>query len=106
MLIHPKNSKNIFKSDSELAIGMKEAVSIGELSKTAIRLYLFIREYAFRTNGHVVIDFDLAKQLCGYKQNKSVYNALNELISNNILAKSQDSIEFYYNPKFISHEKE
>ena len=105
MIIHPKHSKNIFE-DCVLAIGMDEAIAIGELSKTAIRLYLFLREHAFRTKGHLIVDFELAKQLCQYKQNKSVYNALNELVSNNILAKSKDSIEFYYNPKFINHEKE
>jgi hypothetical protein len=105
MIIHKKHSENIFK-DCVLSIGMNEAVSIGGLSKTSIRLYLFLREHAFRTNGYLIIDFELAKQLCQYKQNKSVYNALNELVSNNILAKSKDSIEFYYNPKFISHEKE
>lgn len=85
---------------------MEETYKISKLSKTAMKLYLFIREYSFRTEGCIVFDFAMAKGLCEFKQNKSVYNALNELVEQDILASSKDSIEFFYNPRFIANEKE
>ena len=48
----------------------------------------------------------MAKGVCGFKQNKSVYNALNELVSLGIIAGMDDPNEFYYNPEFIGNEKE
>jgi hypothetical protein len=105
VIVKIKHKTNPF-SEGELKLEMEATRTIGELSKTATRLYLFVREYSFRTKGYVVLDFSMAKSLCGFKQNKSVYNALNELIEQGILAKTEDSIEFYYNPKFIANEKE
>jgi len=105
VIVKLKHKVNPFKED-ELKLEMEATRAIGELSKTAIKLYLFVREYSFRTKGYVILDFSMAKSVCGFKQNKSVYNALNELIEQDILAKTEDSVEFYYNPKFIANEKE
>jgi len=102
---HKQHVDNPFKNNG-LMVGIEEAHKIGELSKTAVKLYLHIREYSFRTKGYLLFDFSMAKELCGFKQNKSVYNALNELVDANILAGMKDSCEFYYNPKFINHERE
>jgi len=102
---HKQHTENPFEQGG-LKLQMKETNTISELSKTAMKLYLFIREYSFRTKGYIVIDFDMAKGLCGFKQSKSIYNALNELVRHDILAASKDSLEFYYNPKFINPEKE
>ena len=101
-----KHTTNPFKAHAGLQLQMEETYKISELSKTAMKLYLHIREYSFRTNGCIVFDFAVAKGLCGFKQNKSVYNALSELIEQDIIAGTEDSVEFYYNPRFISNEKE
>jgi len=106
MRLHKHYKENPFKDEVGLRLGMEETITISELSKTAMKLYLFIREYSFRTKGYIVFDFAMAKGLCGFKQNKSVYNALNELIDKEIIADSKDSLEYYYNPRFINNEKE
>jgi regulatory protein YycI of two-component signal transduction system YycFG len=104
--LHNKHKETPFKAHVGLKVSMDETYKISELSKTAMRLYLFIREYSFRTDGKVVFDFAVAKALCNFKQDKSVYNALNELIRKDIIACSEDSIEYYYNPRYIGNEKE
>jgi len=106
MRLKKQYETNPFK-DGELKMGIEETYIIGELSKTAMKLYLFIREYSFRMKGgSIIFDISTAKNVCSFKQNKSVYNALNELINSNIIAGTKDSDTFYYNPKFINHEKE
>jgi hypothetical protein len=103
--LHKKHTENPFQ-EGELNIKMEEAYIIKGLSKTAMKLYMFLREHAFRTNGRVIFDFAMAKGICNFKQDKSVYNALGELINNDIIAGSDDSIEYYYNPNFMSNQKE
>jgi hypothetical protein len=104
--LHKKHIENPFKEHVGLKLGMNETHKISELSKTAVKLYLFIREYSFRSGGCVIFDFSMAKALCGFKQDKSIYNALNELVRKDILASSEDPIEYYFNPRYISNEKE
>jgi hypothetical protein len=106
MRLHRQYKENPFKKEVELKLKMEETRKISELSKTAMRVYLFIREYSFRTKGCILFDISMAKDICGFRQNKSIYNALNELVSADILAGTKDSVEFYYNPKFINNEKE
>ena len=102
---HKKHTETPFDGGS-LKLSMNETYEISKLSKTALKLYLFIREYSFRTNGVIFFDKNMAKGVCGFKQNKSVYNALNELVSLDIIAGMNDPNEFYYNPEFIGNEKE
>lgn len=103
--LHNKHKESPFDK-GELKVNIDETYTLSELSKTAMKLYLFVREYAFRTEGRIIFDFNMAKGLCGFKQDKSVYNALNELIAKDIVAASEDSLKYYYNPKFIGKEKE
>jgi len=89
-----------------LEVTIDNARVITGLSKTASRLYMFIRESSVRNNGIIIFNFKAAKSTCGFKQDKSVYNALSELINKDILAGREESDEFYYNPKFINNKKE
>jgi len=101
-----QHTESPFKGHVGLKLQMEETHKIATLSKTGMKLYLFVREYSFRTKGYILFDFAMAKGICDFKQNKSVYNAINELVEADILARTKDAVEFYYNPRFISHEKE
>ena len=106
MRLYKKHTDNPFKEHVNLKLPIDETYILSELSKTAFKLYLFVREYSFRNEGFIIFDFALAKAICKFKQDKSVYNALSELVSKEILASSKDSIEYYYNPRYIGNEKE
>jgi hypothetical protein len=76
------------------------------LSATSLKLFIYIRGYSFKDEGIVYLDKQAAKEHCEFKQDKSVYNALSELADAKILARSRESFEYYYNPKFITNQKE
>ena len=92
--------------DIQLEVNSDSLEVISKLSKTAMKLYKYIRVDGFREDKFILIDINEAKSHCEFKQNKSVYNALSELINVEILAGRKSSSEFYYNPKYIGHKKD
>lgn len=102
---HIKYSENPYKY-ADLMLGIDETKVLSELSKTSLRLYLYIRERSVRVKDVLYFEIKESKKYCNFKQDKSVYNALSELINNNILAGREKHDEFYFNPKFINEEKE
>ena len=105
MRYHKKHDENPYK-ESDLMLGINETKVLFELSKTSIRLYLYIRERSVRVKDILYFEIKESKKYCNFKQDKSVYNALSELINNNILAGREKHDEFYFNYKFINKEKE
>jgi hypothetical protein len=103
---HKEHEISPFNSEDDLAITLEDAEILSKLSKTAFKLFLFIKENSFREDGTIFFDKPEAKRICGFKQDKSVYNGLNELVDLEILAGMKDSKEFYYNPKYINSENE
>ena len=92
--------------DRELEISFSMLFSLIGLSSTSLKLYLYIRGMSFRDNGIIYVDKKEAKQQCGFKQDKSFYNGITELVDSKILARTRTSFEYHYNPKFIEKEKE
>lgn len=102
MRYHKKHEDNPFNKDSHLMIRIKDVTLLSKMSKTALRLYLYIREYTYVDEELIIFNKTEAKKVCGFKQDKSIYNALSELIDLEILAGTKDPFEFYYNPKYIA----
>jgi len=100
-----KYDNNPFK-DSELEITYENVEWMMRLNITALKMYLYIRGHSYRESGVVYFDKEASKVYCEFKQDKSVYNALYELIELGILARTRESFEFYFNPKFMDKEKE
>lgn len=107
MRYHKKHVVCPYK-DCDVVLDIECTKILAEMSRTALKLYLYIRDYSNRINdeGIILFDFIEAKELCGFKQDKSVYNALSELINKDVLAGREKHDEFYYNPKFINYKKE
>jgi len=74
---------------------------ISELSKTASKVLLYIIETSYKEDGIIYFDMKNAKFELEFKENKSIYNGLSELVNVDILAGRKDSSEFYYNPIYI-----
>ena len=100
-----EHTKNPF-DDSELKVSYDCFIRISKLSKTSIKVFMYIREDCFKRDGVLYFDKKAAKESCEFKEYKSIYNALSQLIDLGILAGKQNSDEFYYNPKFINEKKE
>jgi len=107
MRYHKNHTTSPYK-DSELLLEINATKTLSEISKTAFKLYLYIRDNSLRVKneGVILFDFTEAKEMCTFKQDKSIYNALSELINKDILAGRKEHDEFYYNPKFINYKKE
>jgi hypothetical protein len=90
----------------QLEVTINSLDKISTLSKTAIKLYKHLRMDAFREDKILYFDIKEAKEYCEFKQDKSIYNALKELVKAGILAGRKNPSEFYYNPKYICHKKE
>lgn len=103
---HKKHSQSPFSKYEELQLKIEVAKIISELSKTSLKVLVYIKENAFRDDNLILIDKQDLKSYCGFKQDKSVYNALSELINHGIIASSNDVWEYYYNYEFISEIKE
>jgi hypothetical protein len=105
MRYHKEHNTNPFdKSEVLIPIGIFNKIS--ELSKTSLKVYKYIRTRAFKEDGILYFDIKDAKDYCGFKENKSIYNAMSELINSDILAGRKDANEYYFNPKYIKNEKE
>jgi hypothetical protein len=106
MRYHKKHIVSPYSDLDKLELSIDGLKIVSELSKTALKLYVFIREESIKVDKIVYFDRKKAKYSCEFKQDKSVYNALSELINVDILAGRSEYDEFYYNPKFITNEKE
>ena len=100
MKYNKQHEENPFE-DSELIISDEAVEKLSELSKTAFRLYNYINSFSYRNKGIIYFDKDDAKVELEFSQMKSIYNGLNELVAQEILAGRKDSTEFYFNPKYI-----
>lgn len=72
-----------------------------ELSKTALKVFCYIANVSYCENDILYLDKKELKEFFRFKENKSIYNGLNELIKHDIIACTKVMDEFYYNKKFI-----
>ena len=101
---HKIHEENPFERiECEISVGVLNKIS--ELSKTSLRIYKYINEYAHRQDGFIFIDKKELKFELEFRENKSIYNGLSELLSKDILAADTEKDRFYYNPKYIAHGK-
>lgn len=105
MKYHKEHTDNPF-GNLKLEITNNVLNTINNLSKTALKIYCYINVYSYREDGIVYFDIKEAKEICGFKGNKSIYNALSELINSDILAGRKNANEYYFNPKYINKQKE
>jgi len=91
---------------TELRVAFEVLFTLIDLSSTSLKLYLYIRGQSYKDDGIVYVDKAEAKRMCDFKQDKSFYNGITELVEAKLLARTRESFEYYYNPKFINEEKE
>lgn len=92
--------------DGGLILDIDTLRLVASLSKTAFKLFIYIKEASYREGGVIYFDKYEAKSYCGFKQDKSIYNALNELVNIYVLAGKKEPNEFFYNPIYIKNSKE
>lgn len=92
--------------ESRTKFGIEEYHLFNSLSRTAMKTLLYIAEHCVRDGRRILFDKEDAKFEIGFRENKSIYTALTELITKDILAGCKCSDEFYYNPIFINKEKQ
>ncbi len=82
----------------------KEALElVSDLSKTGLRMYNYIYHFSYRKDGILYFDKKEAKFELNFRESKSIYNGINELLNKGILARRKSNEEFYYNPKYINN---
>ncbi|PMD83725.1 RepA protein [Siphonobacter sp. BAB-5405] len=69
-----------------------------DLSKTAIRVFSYIVNNLIPNKDIVYIDIQEALEHTGYKEEKSIYKGLAELVKADILARSTSHIRYFINP--------
>jgi len=87
--------------DSNLLIDDDALDVLKELSPTGLKIYIHIRENCFCDNEFIFIFIDEIHSAIGYKEIKSVYNGLNELLKLDILSRTKEKGAFYYNKGFF-----
>jgi len=87
----------------EIEITQEALELVSELSKTGLRLYNYMYQCSLRKNGILYFDNKEAKFELSFKENKSIYNGINELLNKGIIARRKSNEEFYYNPKYINN---
>jgi hypothetical protein len=97
-----KHTNNPF-DDIKLEVTFEALLLISELSKTAMKVFVYIAGESYKENGIVYLDRKELKNFYGFKEDKSIYNGLVELIHRDILASTEQCNEFYYNPMFIDN---
>lgn len=101
---HKVNNENPFDKEIECEISLDILSVISELSKTSLRMYVYLAKYSYKRDGVVFIDKKELKFELGFKENKSIYNGLSELLNRDILAASNDKDVYFYNPQYIAYD--
>lgn len=99
---HKKHSSNPFEY-CKSGINCEVLDVISELSKTAMRIYVYLYKHSFKQDGIVYLDRKEIKFELGFRENKSIYNGLSELLHKEIIASCTEKDEYYYNNKFINN---
>lgn len=87
----------------EIEITQEALELVSELSKTGLRLYNYMYQFSLRKNGILYFDKKEAKFQLSFRESKSIYNGINELLNKGIIARRKSNEEFYYNPKYINN---
>lgn len=91
---NPYSNKEILIDDN--ALGVLES-----LSPTGLKLYIYIRENCFCDNEIVFIFIDEIHSGIGYKERKSIYNGINELLKLDMISKTKEKGAYFYNKGFF-----
>ena len=80
---------------------LKELGALWELSKPALRVLTYIMN-AMRVNeDRIIFNFDECMKYTGYKNRQSIFNGLDQLLENGIIARSTVSYIYFINPMIV-----
>lgn len=91
---NPYNDREILINDEALEV-------LGSLSPTGLKIYIYIRENCFCDNEIIFIFIDEVHNGTGYRERKSIYNGINELLSLDMISKTKEKGAYYYNKGFF-----
>lgn len=91
--------------EQDLEIGISGLDMLKGISPTGLKIYVYLREYVFRDSELIFIYIEDIQKGLKYKEPKSVYNGVNELLSFNVISKSKEKSAFYYNKMFFEQKK-
>ena len=69
-----------------------------DLSKTGLRFLLYVFHKMPQDRDYILFDMKEAKEITGYKSEKSIFTGLGELIECEFLARSNKPYLYYINP--------
>lgn len=102
---YKEHNANPYKANANVEISMEVLINIADLNKTGLRLYSWIRENVYRDEERVYIDVMECYKGLRFKERKSVYEGLNDMLKVGIIAKTTIKGEFYYSNKYFGLEK-
>ena len=79
-------------------IYLSEFTAFWELSKTAIRVFTYVLQELLPNKDVVYIEVQGVMKLTGYKEEKSVYKGIAELVDAGIIARSKNHVKYFINP--------
>jgi hypothetical protein len=80
---------------------LRELGALWDLSKPALRVLTYIMN-AMRVNeDRIIFNFDECMKYTGYKNRQSVFNGLDQLLENGIIARSMVSYIYFINPMIV-----
>ncbi len=87
--------------DQFVKLFVNEIQSLFGLSKTGIKTFGFLLNCLKINDDRVYMSYKDLMEYCDFKQLKSVYNGLSELVANKIIAMSTDPYLFFINPNLV-----
>jgi hypothetical protein len=79
---------------------MKLKVTISNLSKTGVKLLKYLMIHCGKDTEKIYVDKEEVMFECDIKE-KSFFNGIKDLISNDIIATSDQSFEYYFNHAYF-----
>lgn len=96
---HTKFVRYIEMDEEKFAkVYLSQFAAFWELSKTAIRVFGYVISNLIPNKDIVYIDIQEVLKYTGYKEEKSVYKGIAELVNAGIIARSTSFVKYFINP--------
>jgi Firmicute plasmid replication protein (RepL) len=96
---HTKFVRYIEMDEEKFAkVYLSQFAAFWELSKTAIRVFGYVINNLIPNKDIVYIDIQEVLKYTGYKEEKSVYKGIAELVNAGIIARSTSFVKYFINP--------
>lgn len=90
------------KNSPVVQINKNDLNKIFNLSRTSLKLLVYFITYYNHTKNTIYFDLKHCKQFTGFNDKRSIYNALNELLGEQIIARTNNENLYYLNTGIIT----